>query len=253
MRLAALGSGSRGNGVLVEHDHTCLLVDCGFSLRATEQRLAQLGRSGADLTGILVTHEHGDHSRGVRALAEKYSVPVYLTRGTARHRNLEALGRPCLIDTRQAFLVGGIAVRAVSVAHDAAEPCQYLFEAAGQRVGVLTDLGHAGDDVVAAYAGCDALLLEANYDEQMLAAGPYPPVLRHRVGGQRGHLSNTQCRQLLERLVPERLQQLVLGHISEKNNTLASVAAALPQARLQHCRVTYAQQGQVLDWLEVQQ
>ena len=251
MRLAALGSGSRGNGVLVEQGATCLLVDCGFSLRATEQRLAKLGRSGADLTGILVTHEHGDHSRGVRALAEKYAVPVYLTRGTARHGALQGLQRPCLIDTRQAFLAGGIAVRAVSVSHDAAEPCQFVFEAAGQRVGVLTDLGCAGADVVAAYRGCDALLLESNHDEQMLAAGPYPPAIRRRVGGRRGHLSNAQCGQLLERLLPERLQQLVLGHISEHNNTPDEVAAAVPQALLGHCRVSLALQYQVLDWLEV--
>ncbi len=252
MRLAVLGSGSRGNGVLVEHGQTCLLVDCGFSLRATEQRLAQLGRSGADLAGILVTHEHCDHSRGVKALSDKYAVPVYLTRGTARQRALNALRHICPIDTRQSFQAGDITVRAVAVSHDAAEPCQYVFEAAGLRVGMLTDLGHAGEDVVQAYADCDALLLEANHDEQLLAAGPYPPALKRRVGGHRGHLSNRQCRQLLERLAPGRLQQLVLAHISEKNNTLAEVAAAMPQERLRRCRVTYAQQHQVLDWLEVQ-
>ena len=237
--------------MLVEHDQTCLLVDCGFSLRKTEQRLAQLGRCGADLNGILVTHEHTDHGRGVKALSDKYQLPVFLTAGSARHASLAQLGYGQIIRGQRGFSVGDIAVRAVTVPHDAREPCQYVFDAAGQRLGLLTDLGHVTPAVTQAYRGCDILFLESNHDEQMLAEGRYPPSLKRRVAGQWGHLSNRQCRQFLQDLNLARLQQLVLGHISEQNNTRERVAAALPAAELEHCEISCAQQDQILDWIDV--
>ena len=142
MRLAALGSGSRGNGMLVEHGETCLLVDCGFSLRSTVQRLQALGRAVEDLNGILVTHEHSDHIKGVQALSVKYGLPVYMTHGTARHRSVAEVAKRQLVRGQHNYQLGDIAVHAVTVPHDACEPCQYVFEAGGRRLGLLTDLGH---------------------------------------------------------------------------------------------------------------
>ncbi len=249
--MAALGSGSRGNGLLVEHGNTCLLVDCGFSLRATVQRLQALGREAEDLSAILVTHEHSDHIKGVKALSAKYQLPVYMTHGTARHRSVTQVERPQLIRGQDRFDIGEISVQAVTVPHDASEPCQYVFEAAGQRVGLLTDLGHVTPRIQQSYSHCDSLFIESNHDEQMLAAGSYPAALKRRVGGNWGHLSNRQTRDFLQGVCLERLQHLVVGHISEQNNCPDLVAAAMQLPQLGQAQVSFAEQDQILDWITI--
>lgn len=251
MRMAALGSGSRGNGLLVEHGATCLLVDCGFSVRGTVQRLQALGRTVEDLSGVLVTHEHSDHIKGVQALANKYALPVYMTHGTARHRSVNEVESHQLVRGQHDYQLGEITVQAVTVPHDAREPCQYVFEAGGKRVGFLTDLGHVTPQVEQSYSGCDALFLESNHDEEMLAEGSYPHSLKQRVGGKWGHLSNRQARALLECLDLQRLQHLVVGHISEQNNTLERVAQAMSLPQLQGAQLRYASQDEVLDWIDI--
>jgi phosphoribosyl 1,2-cyclic phosphodiesterase len=249
--MAALGSGSRGNGLLVEHGQTCVLVDCGFSLRGTLQRLQALGRQAEDLSAILVTHEHSDHIKGVQALSVRYQVPVYMTHGTARHRAVADVGLRNIIRGQQTFQLGEMEVQAVTVPHDASEPCQYVFAAGGQRVGLLTDLGHVTPQVEQCYRECDGLFVESNHDEQMLANGRYPPSLKQRVGGKWGHLSNRQTRQFLQSLQLERLQQLVVGHISEQNNAPQLVSEAMQLPELGQVRVQFAQQDQVLPWIEL--
>ena len=250
MRLAALGSGSRGNGLLVEHGQTCLLVDCGFSLRATRDRLRELGRSIEELSGILVTHEHSDHIRGVQALSQRYQIPVYMTHGTARHRGVSEVQGRRLISGQQRFTLGEIEVQAVTVPHDAREPCQYVFEAAGCKLGILTDLGHVTPQIEQHYSDCDGLFVEANHDEDMLAQGPYPPSLKRRVGGNWGHLSNAQARGLLQNLSLGRLQHLVVGHISEKNNAPDLVAEALQLPQLDDASLCFAEQDEILNWID---
>jgi phosphoribosyl 1,2-cyclic phosphodiesterase len=249
--MAALGSGSRGNGLLVEHGDTCLLVDCGFSLRATVQRLQALGREAEDLSAILVTHEHSDHIKGVKALSAKYQLPVYMTHGTARHRSVTQVERQQLIRGQDSFDIGEISVQAVTVPHDASEPCQYVFEAAGQRVGLLTDLGHVTPRIQQSYSHCDSLFIESNHDEQMLAAGSYPAALKRRVGGNWGHLSNRQTRDFLQGVCLERLQHLVVGHISEQNNCPDLVAAAMQLPQLGQAQVSFAEQDQILGWITI--
>lgn len=251
MRFASLGSGSRGNGTLVEAGETLLLVDCGFPLRETEQRLARLGITPGQLHAVLVTHEHGDHCNGVRVLANRYRLPVYMTAGTARARALQEVERGVTIDSHSAFRIGDVDVQPVAVPHDAAEPVQYVFEWAGKRLGVLTDLGAVTPFVREHYCRCDALLLESNHCVDMLARGPYPPSLKLRVGGRFGHLSNAQAAALLEEIEVRRLQHLVIAHLSEKNNTLERVQASLAEV-LQHVRnVLYACQDEGFDWLTI--
>ncbi|MEG1080772.1 MAG: MBL fold metallo-hydrolase, partial [Pseudomonas sp.] len=140
MRFAVLGSGSQGNGTLIASDNTLVLVDCGFSLRETERRLALLGVSAQQLSAVLVTHEHADHVHGVGLLARRYNVPVYLSRGTLRgmRKPVEAAGFLAANETLQ---IGGLSIRAVGVTHDALEPLQYVFDDGSRRFGVLTDLG----------------------------------------------------------------------------------------------------------------
>ena len=217
MRFAVLGSGSQGNGTLIASGSTLLLVDCGFSLRETERRLALLGVSAAQLSAVLVTHEHADHVHGVGLLSRRYNVPVYLSRGTLRgmRKPVEAAGFLAANDILQ---LGDLSVTAVGVTHDALEPLQYVFGDGSRRFGVLTDLGSYDAALLSSYQGLDALLIEANHCRDLLGRGPYPMFLKQRVGGDYGHLNNHQAARLVSELDWQNLQHLVLAHLSSKNN-----------------------------------
>ncbi|MGB5306538.1 MAG: MBL fold metallo-hydrolase [Gammaproteobacteria bacterium] len=219
MRFASLGSGSRGNATLVEAGATLVMIDCGFSCRATEQRLARLGRTPQELTALLVTHEHGDHLRGIVPLARKYNLPVWLTRGTRQTLQDDNLPLIQYFDGHSGFTIGDLQVQPFTVPHDAREPCQFAFEDGSRRFGMLTDTGRSTPHIIECLGGCDALLLECNHDADMLAYGPYSTALKHRVGGPLGHLSNAQASALLAQLDVSRLQHVVAAHISDKNNT----------------------------------
>lgn len=251
MRFASLGSGSRGNATLVEWAQGSLLIDCGFSVKETELRLARLGKTAQDLTAILVTHEHSDHIKGVAALARRYDLPVYMTPGTYHSRDLGRLPEVNLIHAYAPFELNSLQVNPVAVPHDAREPTQFVFEYAGLRLGILTDLGSITPHVEEAYQACDAILLEANHDPFMLASGSYPPSLKQRVGGQWGHLSNQQAAGFLQRIDTQRLQHLVVAHISQKNNSVAVARSVLEPVTRAVKQVTYACQDQGFDWLAV--
>lgn len=251
MRFASLGSGSQGNATLVSCDGETVLVDCGFSLRELHIRMQRLGADPALLTAVLVTHEHSDHIRGIGPLARKYRIPVVMTAGTQASGRLGALPQVKLIEPGLAFSLGGFEVVPVAVAHDAAEPSQFVFHRAGKKLGLLTDLGSITASVIDAYQACDGLLVEANHDPVMLACGPYPASLKRRVAGQWGHLSNAQTQSLLQQLDTSRLQHLVIGHISQTNNSICRAAAAL-EGILPHFPIHYACQNQGFDWLTLQ-
>jgi phosphoribosyl 1,2-cyclic phosphodiesterase len=218
MQFASLGSGSRGNATLVETASTLVMVDCGFSCRETERRMARLGRSPDELSAILVTHEHGDHIRGVPALVRKYEVPVWLTNGTGVVLQDEALPVLHHFDAHADIELGDLEIRPYTVPHDAREPCQFVFSDGRKRLGVLTDSGRVTAHICESLDGCDALVLECNHDPMMLAQGPYSSRLKARVGGPLGHLSNAQAAGLLERIDTTRLQHIVAAHLSDKNN-----------------------------------
>ena len=222
MGIASLGSGSRGNGTLVAIGDAVFLVDCGFNLKQTEQRLARLQLSPGDLTAILVSHEHSDHIAGVAALAHRYQIPVYASFGTLKNGPQDFTCQA--FDGDVPFELAGVTVNPVVVPHDAREPTQFVFEQDGKRVGVLSDLGCITKHVVDQFANCDYLLLEANHDRDMLLRGSYPPALKRRVGGDLGHLSNTQAFELLHRIAHPNLH-VVIGHISEQNNDVGVVNA----------------------------
>lgn len=251
MRYCSLGSGSKGNATVVEVGQTRLLIDCGFSLKATEQRLAAAGLSPRQLTAILVTHEHADHVQGVQRLARRYQLPVYMTAGTehalrAFELPVQRLELDCHLD------IGDIRILPVAVPHDAREPCQFVFEGGDCRFGILTDTGLITPWIIERYAGLDALFLEANYDPKMLAEGPYPPSLRARVGGDLGHLSNQQAAGFLEVLDRQSLKHVAIAHISEKNNRPELALAALGQALADWPgQLQLAVQNQGLPWQDL--
>lgn len=257
LRFASLGSGSKGNATLVAAGATCLLVDNGFGLRETLRRLERVQVAPSALTAILVTHEHSDHSNGVIPLAARYGLPVYLTAGTRRALAARGHFDGVEIDCRrivrgQVFAVGELAINPVRVPHDAAEPCQFVFDHGAARLGVLTDIGSLTPQVVEAYGCCDALLVEFNHDAGMLAAGPYPAALKSRVGGDFGHLSNAQAMQLLRQVEQPRLRTLVIGHLSEKNNdALRAREAAAAAVGWHPDAVIAASQADGHGWLPV--
>ena len=247
---ASLDSGSRGNATLIRSAHALLLVDNGFTIKETERRLAMLGHSPEDITAILVTHEHSDHIKGVGPFARKYQLPVYLTHGTAQYDGLSKVSEMHQVNIHRAFTVADIDITPVAVPHDAREPCQFVFRHGDKTMGLLTDLGSITPHVTEQYQHCDALMLECNHCPQMLAMGPYPPSLKHRVGGHWGHLSNHQAAGLLEQIEVERLQHLVISHISEKNNTEALARSAVSQWYAEDSLIL-AQQDEAIDWLSV--
>jgi phosphoribosyl 1,2-cyclic phosphodiesterase len=254
MRFALLGSGSEGNALVAQAGRSCLMMDCGFTLTETTARLARLGFAVEEISGIVVTHEHGDHISGVARLARKYGIPVWLTHGTLREHAGALAGLPGIteIDPHRSFAIGDIEVQPYLVPHDAAEPVQYVFGDGSKRLGVLTDSGCATPHIEMTLDGCDALVLECNHDVQMLADGDYPWHLKQRVGGRMGHLSNAAAAELLARLETGHLQHIVAAHLSRRNNRPELAAGALSGAL--NCSMEWiavATQQEGLDWREL--
>lgn len=256
MRFASIGSGSEGNGTLIQAGgEGAVLVDCGFSAREALSRMATFGLVAEDLAGILVTHEHTDHIKGVVRLANRCRIPVYTTWGTWAAKLNGSLDHELLrvITPHEAFQVAGMCIQPVPVPHDAREPCQFVFEANGLKLGVLSDVGSVTPFMLERYQGCDALMLECNHDLKMLAEGPYPPSLKRRVAGPMGHLNNQQSAHMLSQLERAGMQHLVVTHISQKNNHPdLAVAALLEDGICPEHIIRVATQNSGLDWITVQ-
>jgi phosphoribosyl 1,2-cyclic phosphodiesterase len=249
VRFAWLGSGSRGNAALVEADGYTVMIDCGLGLREAERRLGRLGCPPAGIDAILVTHEHGDHIGGVARFAARHRIRVLATSGTARGFRADPPPRLELIHAHEPFQAGPLEVMPMPVPHDAREPCQFVFSDGGARLGIVTDLGRVTPHVIDSLQGCDALGLECNHDEDLLAAGPYPARLKRRVAGSLGHLSNAQAAALLQAVASSRLRHVVALHLSEVNNQPGLAQAALAGALGCHPReIAVADQDDGLDW-----
>lgn len=253
LRFASLGSGSRGNATLVQGGDTLVLVDCGYPLKELRRRCALLGVDPDAIDAVFVTHEHGDHTRGVGPVARALGVPVWMSHGTWHARDYGALPELHLFNSHGGSIrVGELRIEPVPVPHDAREPAQFVVEHRDLRLGLLTDLGSHTPYVAARYRQLDALLLECNHDPVMLANGPYPPALQARVGGDYGHLNNAQAADFLCRIDHAALRHLVVGHLSEKNNRpeLASqvLCRAVPDIA---ARLALLAQDQVSAWFEL--
>ena len=217
MRLCSIASGSSGNCIYVGSEATHLLVDAGISGRRVESGLNDLGLTGRDLDGVLITHEHADHISGLGVLARKYHVPVFATRGTIdamlRTGSLGKLDASLFQEVREdeKFTLKDLTVNPMHISHDAAQPVAYRIAYGDKRVGVCTDLGVYDDYTVESLRGMDVLFVEANHDVNMLQVGPYPYYLKQRILGDRGHLSNENSGRLLSRLLHDK-------HLSKENN-----------------------------------
>ena len=223
LRFRSLASGSSGNATLIEGSdglhRTRVLVDCGLGLRQLIARLAVEGIGPADLDGIFITHEHGDHIGCAPMLVARYGVPLWTSAGTAQYAAFAGLeSARNLVRDGQVFAIGGLQLHPFTVPHDAREPLQLRCTDGDRVLGLMTDIGHVTGHALAALAGCHALVLESNHDVELLAQSRYPDFLKRRVGGQHGHLSNVQAAAALGALHHDRLNTVVAAHLSERNN-----------------------------------
>jgi phosphoribosyl 1,2-cyclic phosphodiesterase len=253
VRFASLGSGSKGNSTIIQSDNTCIMIDCGFSVKDCVRRLERLNKTPNDIDAILVTHEHSDHWKGVLPLATRYSIDIYITSGCLRATGLDAnsyLGIN-LMDSHQVFKIGDIEVKPIPVPHDANEPVQFILQDINSRFGILTDVGSITPYIIEQYSGCNGLLLEANHDLGLLQSGSYPRFLKDRVGGQWGHLNNQQTADLLNVIDHSSIQQLVIGHISLSNNSKQLAKTSIENVYKGAANIIYADQEEGFDWLHL--
>jgi phosphoribosyl 1,2-cyclic phosphodiesterase len=255
VRFASLGSGSEGNALVVEAGSgatpTRVLLDCGFSAKEVERRLARAGLAADTLSGILITHEHSDHIGSALTLARRWSIPLYMSWGTAQAVGADDANVELnILWGDETVEIGELGVRPYTVPHDAREPLQFVFSDGASRLGVLTDVGESTSHINAVLSGCDALVLEYNHDLDMLAGSRYPASLKARISGSHGHLNNEAANDILAALDRSKLRHLIAAHLSQQNNTpelaRAAMAAVLGNAATE---IGVASQDEGFDWL----
>ena len=220
MQVISLASGSSGNSFLIRIKGSSLLVDAGLSGKQIRERLDRVGVDPESLSGILVSHGHSDHVKGVGVLSRKYKLPVWMNRGTWEvvRKYTGILHRLEIFETGRIFELAGFRVHPFSVPHDCAEPVGFRICSGAASVGIATDLGVATGLVANILTGLQAVVLESNHDLQMLRNGPYPWELKQRVSSRLGHLSNTDSAKLLQRIFSDELRAVILAHVSTTNN-----------------------------------
>lgn len=224
MKFCSIASGSSGNCIYAGSSSSAVLVDAGISGKRIEAGLNEIGQTTRDLSGILVTHEHSDHIKGLGVLARRYDIPIYATKGTADAlRRMTQIGKIpeelfVEIGADREFTVGDLTIRPFAISHDAAEPVGFRISHNGKSCAVATDMGCYDDYITENLTGLDVLLLESNHDLRMLQAGRYPYYLKKRIMGDRGHLSNETCGRLLGEVLHDRMKAVFLGHLSQENN-----------------------------------
>lgn len=221
-KIVPLFSSSKGNSYYIRGNGSAILVDAGRNLKQIETAMALNDLSMREVGAILITHEHSDHISALKVLLKKYDIPVYATRGTLDyltcHDKVPASARLRVMDDTAA--VGDFQIERVGISHDAAEPCGYhIITPDDRRVSIVTDTGYLTDQACAAISRSDLAVVESNHDVGMLKGGMYPYVLKARILSDKGHLSNTSCAQALPGFVAAGLTRIILGHLSQENNT----------------------------------
>jgi phosphoribosyl 1,2-cyclic phosphodiesterase len=238
MRFSVLASGSGGNACYVETSRARVLIDAGLSCREIIRRMEAIGVNPGGLDGVVITHEHIDHTRGAGPLARRFNLPLYINSSTLRMgiRTLGSIPMPVPVSTGQTITIKDLFVETFTKCHDAADPMGVVLSADGVRLGLLTDLGRSTRLVEDRLKGCQALIIEFNHDERMLEEGPYPLELKRRIRGPDGHLSNREGGQLIKAVFHRGLDFVILAHLSEKNN--------LPEKAFQTGKAVLASCGQ---------
>jgi phosphoribosyl 1,2-cyclic phosphodiesterase len=217
--ITSLNTGSNGNCFYIGNNEEAILVDAGLTCKETEIRMLRLNLDIKKVKAIFISHEHGDHIKGLPVISKKYQLPVYITRNTLISGRQQLL--PHLTKTftaYQAIMIGSLAITAFPKNHDAAEPHSFVVGCNQINVGIFTDIGRHCDHLINNFKLCNAAFLEANYDEEMLDKGRYPYYLKNRIRGGRGHLSNQQALDLFKNHKPAQMSHLLLSHLSKDNN-----------------------------------
>lgn len=218
--ITSINSGSNGNCYYVGNKNEAILVDAGISCRTIERRLKALNLNVLLIRGIFISHEHTDHIKGVETLSKKYNIPVYVSERTYDSSGLNiAANLLAHFGDQEEIRVGGLTVHAFTKIHDAADPFSFCVSYNSVQVGIFTDIGYCCDNIIQWFKRCHAAFLESNYDEDMLANGPYPYFLKRRISDGRGHLSNAIAHRLFCEHRADFMSHLILSHLSEKNNT----------------------------------
>ena len=228
-----LGSGSTGNTTIISDGDTHILVDVGLSGRETAKRLRQHGLEPGNISAIVVSHEHGDHCRGVGPFAKDLDIPVFMTEGAFLNSGMKLDSKKHRqIGSGESFEVYGFLVTSFAVPHDSVDPLGFVIEKDGIKIGIVLDLGYLSNLVLERLKGCDGLIIESNHDVRMLKAGPYPWALKQRVMSRRGHLSNDSVAQYLGNDFDGKAAHVVLAHLSQNNN-LPEIALLSAQRALE--------------------
>lgn len=257
LRFRVLGSGSSGNATLVEGGGTRILLDAGLGPRELAERLLSAGVDPSSIDAIFLSHEHSDHARGAASFSRKWGVRIVGSRGTYAAASLGAseIAGFDVLDPGASREIGSLAVRAIPIPHDAAEPMAFVVSSGGVSLGHATDLGHLGRPVIEGFAGCQAVLVESNYDPGMLRDGAYPWSLKERILSPLGHLSNGDVARYLERDLPDACETVVLAHLSRNNNhpEVARMAAEIALGRGGRAGVRLEMTGALgTQWIEAQ-
>jgi phosphoribosyl 1,2-cyclic phosphodiesterase len=222
MNIIPLQSGSNGNCYYVESGDTALLFDAGISIRKAQERLAVYGRQLSQVDALFISHDHSDHTRCMGSFQRRFDLPIYLTRQTLlaveMYQKVGKLQRIRLFTAGSSQVIGSLTVHTLSTPHDGADGVVFIVEDAHHRVGILTDLGHPFPELQKVLPSLDGIIIESNYDEAMLANGPYPDRLKRRIQGKRGHISNLEAANLLKEHTNGRLKWACLCHLSFENN-----------------------------------
>jgi phosphoribosyl 1,2-cyclic phosphodiesterase len=255
VRFQLLGSGSSGNATLVEVGETRLLIDAGLGPRALAERLLSAGVDPTSLAAILLSHEHEDHAKGALGLSKRYGVPIVSTRGTYAAAGFAAAGFEAWkeLEVRAPLRIGACTVLGVPLPHDAASPVAFVVGDGATSMGHATDFGHVTKGLAEAFAGCDAVVIESNYDPDLLREGPYPQSLKQRIQGSRGHLANGETARYLRDGLGRGCRTVVLAHLSRTNNDpeLAEGAARVALKRRPDVQLTTISGPDGSDWLDV--
>lgn len=219
VQIYTLFSGSSGNCTYCRFGDTAILIDAGASRRAIGKALESLGTSLADISAIFITHEHSDHVKGLAMLAKYNKIPIYIA--PISGKSLSDIDPSLLIPLKHPDTVtlGDVTVQSFETLHDSLSSCGYVITYQGERFGYATDIGRPTTQVTDALCGCRAVILEANYDHQMLREGPYPYHLKQRIAGKFGHLDNETAAAFCAFLCKTGTERILLAHLSEENNT----------------------------------
>ena len=256
MRFCCLGSGSEGNSLVVETEFgtkTKILVDCGLKFDVLEQRLSDQKVSASDIDGIFITHEHSDHIRSAAKFARIYEIPIFMTHGSffASKSNFDKVKPLFFLRSDKTIVLNGLEILPFSIPHDAREPVALVFKDYKHRLGILTDAGSITPHITKTLSKLDGLILEFNYDPNMLKKSMYPPALKKRILSQFGHLSNSAAGNLLKEIFHEKLQVIVAAHLSQKNNTPELVDCILQNILFDSVRVVIADQSEPTGWINL--